>query len=155
MLTPAQIEKIVAKGVWVVLTAALVLDDEGLMKVDGQAPAIRDRILKARDALAETVSRLIASGARVALGTDALHGMFSREAEYAVRLGMKPLAALTCATRNGAALCGLQEQTGTLEAGKFADVIGVEGNPLMDMSALRRVRLVMKEGKRYDPLSLQ
>jgi imidazolonepropionase-like amidohydrolase len=42
-----------------------------------------------------------------------------------------------------------------LEADKSADVIGVEGNPLMDMSALRRVRLVMKEGKRYDTLSLQ
>jgi imidazolonepropionase-like amidohydrolase len=153
MLTPAQIDQVAAKGVWVVLTLTLVLDDEGLMRVDGQTPAIRDRLFEAREALAETVSRLIASGARLALGSDALHGMFAREAAYLVHLGMPPLGALACATRNGAALCGIQEETGTLEAGKRADLIAVEGDPLADMMALQRVRFVMKDGKRYDALS--
>jgi imidazolonepropionase-like amidohydrolase len=49
---------------------------------------------------------------------------------------------------NGAKVCGIEKETGSLEAGKYADIIAVNGNPLEDINALRQVVAVMKRGKR-------
>ncbi|MBI4277693.1 MAG: amidohydrolase family protein, partial [Armatimonadetes bacterium] len=155
LLSPAQIEAVARTGAWVVLTMTLILHDDGLMKVDGQNPAIRERILLGREKLGETVRRMIQAGVRLAVGTDALHGRLTWEAEYLVQFGMRPLDAITCATRSGAEVCGVLDETGTLEVGKSADIIAVEGDPSAHIAVLRRVRLVMKHGERYDTLSPQ
>jgi imidazolonepropionase-like amidohydrolase len=68
--------------------------------------------------------------------------------------GMSPMEVLVAATGDAAEVCGLSEQTGTLEAGKWADVIVLDGNPLDDLTALSRVKLVFKEGVRYEPQAL-
>jgi imidazolonepropionase-like amidohydrolase len=60
---------------------------------------------------------------------------------------MTPLQALRSGTSVSAALLGVDDETGTLEAGKAADIIAVDGNPFEDMQALRRVAFVMKGGK--------
>ena len=153
LMTPSQIDRVAEKGMWVVLTLTLVMHDDGLMRIDGKNPVIRERILRARDTLAETASRIIASGGRIAVGSDALHGMFAHEASYLVQFGMPPLEAIACCTRHGAALCGILNETGTLETGKRADLIAIEGDPLSDISALRNVRLVVKDGQSYDARS--
>lgn len=66
-----------------------------------------------------------------------------------VEMGMDPLRAIQAGTRNGAEALGLLKDVGTIEKGKLADVIVVAGNPLQDMSVMKRVAYVVKGGVRY------
>jgi imidazolonepropionase-like amidohydrolase len=94
----------------------------------------------------------LAAGVPVAMGSDVgpfPHGTQAREFVLLVRNGMTPLAAIQAGTINGAALLGWKNEIGALKAGFFADVVAVPGNPLEDISALERVRFVMKGGVVY------
>jgi len=93
--------------------------------------------------------RALAAGIPIGFGTDAMvipHGQNAREFGERVRLGESPMAAIVSATALNAEILGLQEQLGTLRPGRLADVIAVPGNPLTDITALERVRFVMKGG---------
>ncbi|HVP53081.1 MAG TPA: amidohydrolase family protein [Terriglobales bacterium] len=83
---------------------------------------------------------------KIAYGLDDDPEGLPREFEALVRGGMSPLEAIRAATVNAAALLGWQDQTGAIEAGKFADVIAVDGDPLKDIGELGRVRFVMANG---------
>jgi imidazolonepropionase-like amidohydrolase len=92
--------------------------------------------------------RAFASGIKVAFGTDAAvypHGLNAREFAVYVRLGMTPLQAIQTATVNAADLLGWSDKVGTLDAGKWADLIAVDGDPLQDVTTLQHVKFVMKE----------
>ena len=97
--------------------------------------------------------RAIAAGVKVALGTDSAvypHGLNAHEFEVYVRdYGMSPLAALQSGTLNAADLMGWTDRAGSLEAGKWADVVAVEGDPLKDIRVLQHVTFVMKSGVVY------
>ena len=87
---------------------------------------------------------------RIAFGTDAgvsKHGRNADEFELMVKHGMTPMDAIKAATVNAADLLGLSDQVGTLEPGKRADIIAVQGDPLADVTVLKRVRFVMKDGR--------
>jgi imidazolonepropionase-like amidohydrolase len=94
-------------------------------------------------------------GVKIAFGTDAAvgpHGANAEELALMVDHGMTPAATLRAATAGSAALLGIDKLTGTLEAGKEADVIAVAGDPLADIRQMKKVILVMKGGKLYlDP----
>ena len=95
------------------------------------------------------LKRAFASGVKVAFGTDAAvypHGLNAREFAVYVRLGMTPLQAIQTATVNAADLLGWSDKVGTLDAGKWADLIAVEGDPLQDITTLQHVKFVMKGG---------
>jgi imidazolonepropionase-like amidohydrolase len=94
------------------------------------------------------------AGVRVAFGTDAGSpavdiGVVAPELKFMVKLGIAPdnYAALRAATAVGASVCRIEDKTGTLEVGKMADVIAVDGNPLEDLDAVANVRLTFLEGK--------
>ena len=92
------------------------------------------------------------AGARIAFGTDAgvyPHGDNWKQFPIMVEWGMKPLEAIRAATTEAAALMGVEAKAGALEPRHWADVIGVDGNPLEDPSVLGRVKFVMKDGKVY------
>jgi imidazolonepropionase-like amidohydrolase len=94
----------------------------------------------------------LAAGVPMALGSDVgpfPHGTQAREFELMVKYGMTPLAALQADLINGAKLLGWQGQIGELKAGYFADVIAVPGDPLQEISALKKVNFVMKGGVVY------
>jgi imidazolonepropionase-like amidohydrolase len=95
--------------------------------------------------------RALKAGVKIAFGANAGsgaedHGAQAKEFEYMVDYGMKPAQALRAATAVAAELMGWQDQVGTVEKGKYADVIAVAGNPLGDITELERVKFVMKGG---------
>jgi imidazolonepropionase-like amidohydrolase len=91
-----------------------------------------------------------ARGVKIAFGTDAgvsKHGRNADEFELMVQHGMSPMEAIVAATVNAADLLGLADDIGTLEAGKAADLIAVDGDPLQDVRVLKHVIFVMKAGR--------
>ena len=100
----------------------------------------------------KNVAHAIASGVKIAFGTDAAvypHGLNARQFPYLVRLGMTPVQAIQSATVNAADLMGWSEKVGTIEAGKFADIIAVDGDPTKDVTTLEHPKLVIKGGVVY------
>jgi imidazolonepropionase-like amidohydrolase len=75
------------------------------------------------------------------------HGTQTREFKLYVDGGMTPMQAIQSATRVGAECMGWEKNVGTVEAGRFADLIAVAGDPLRDVTELERVRWVMKGGR--------
>ncbi|MGH9601994.1 MAG: amidohydrolase family protein [Terriglobales bacterium] len=97
----------------------------------------------------ENLSRAIAAGVKIAYGTDAgvyPHGENAKDLAEYVQMGMTPLQALQSATLNAADLLGWSDRAGSIEPGKWADLIAVEGDPLTDITAMQRVNFVMKGG---------
>jgi imidazolonepropionase-like amidohydrolase len=68
---------------------------------------------------------------------------------YMTEVGMPPLEAIKCATVNAAELIGISDKAGSIEPGKWADIVAVEGDPVQDIHAMGQVRFVMKEGVVY------
>jgi len=89
------------------------------------------------------------AGVKIAFGTDqamAPHGTNGKEFALMVEAGMKPMDAIRAATANAADLIGASSDIGSVQAGRYADLIAVAGNPLADITELERVRFVMKGG---------
>jgi len=98
----------------------------------------------------KNVAHAFASGVKVAFGTDAAvypHGLNAHEFGVMVKLGLTPLQAIQAATVNAADLLGWSDKVGTIEVGKWADIIAVDGDPLKDVTTLEHVKLVMKGGE--------
>ena len=98
----------------------------------------------------------IEEGVNIALGTDQLPAepndgttATAREAQYYVEAGMTPLQALRSATIETARMLGADAEIGSIEVGKYADIVAVDGNPAEDIKALRTIKLVMKGGHIY------
>jgi imidazolonepropionase-like amidohydrolase len=103
------------------------------------------------EALREKSGRLaIARGLKISFGTGVgpfPHGVQAREFAYLVKYGMTPAQAIQSATTVAAEMMGWQDHIGSIEKGKFADIIAVSGDPLKDITELERVRFVMKGGQ--------
>jgi len=104
----------------------------------------------------ETFQKMYKAGVKIAMGTDMGFepdmGSNGAELEIYVKLGMKPMDAILAATRNAAEALKLDKEIGTIQAGKFADIIAVNGDPLKNIRCLqdkKNIQLVMKEGKVY------
>jgi imidazolonepropionase-like amidohydrolase len=112
-----------------------------------------DLIAKAREvfpAARRNVARAFAAGVKVGFGTDAAvypHGLNAHEFAVMVKLGLTPLQAIQAATINDADLLGWSDKVGTIEPGKWADIVAVDGDPLADVTTLERVKFVMKGGE--------
>lgn len=93
----------------------------------------------------ESFKRAMQAGVRIGAGTDT-QGEIIEELEIFVENGMEPMAAIMTATKNGAEICELEDQVGTLEEEKYADMVMVKDNPLENISNLRNVQHVFKGG---------
>jgi imidazolonepropionase-like amidohydrolase len=94
--------------------------------------------------------KAFAAGVKIGFGTDAAvypHGLNAHEFAVYVKLGMTPLQAIQTATINDADLLGWSDKVGTIEPGKWADIVAVDGDPLADVTTLERVKFVMKGGE--------
>ena len=146
----ASIKLMLAHGTYLVPTSYLY----DWYRDNGHLPAIYAQKMKDVTAVARVNHRrAIAAGVKVALGTDSAvypHGLNAHEFEVYVRdYGMTPLAALQSGTLNGADLMGWTDRAGSLDPGKWADIIAVEGDPLQDIRILQHVPFVMKSGVVY------
>ena len=115
-------------------------------------PQVRPKARAIGPLIQNTFSRAYAAGVKIAYGTDSGvydHGENAREFGYMVEAGMPPLEAIRSATAYAAELLNQSEHLGTIEAGKFADIVAVNGNPLRDISILRNVNFIMKDGVIY------
>jgi len=99
----------------------------------------------------DSFARAVKKGVKIAFGTDV--GGFpwdalneAREFGYMTRFGMTPMQAIQAATRTAAQLLDQDDQLGTIEPGKLADIVAVPGNPLQDITAMEKVSFVMKDG---------
>lgn len=98
----------------------------------------------------EVFQKAMKLGVKTAFGTDVgayEHGTSKREFERMVEYGMTPLNAIRCATTTASQLLRMEKQIGSIEPGKYADIIAVKANPLEDITALKTVVFVMKAGK--------
>ena len=134
------------------LVPTLYLED--WMIQNGHLPAFYQQKMLDVSAVAKAnIRRAVQAGVKIAMGTDAAvypHGLNAHELDvYVNQIGMTPLAALQSATLNAADLMGWTAKTGTLEPGKWADIIAVEKNPLDDIRTLQDVKFVMKAGVVY------
>jgi imidazolonepropionase-like amidohydrolase len=99
-----------------------------------------------------TFAKAYKAGVKIAFGTDAgvfMHGKNWKEFVYMVEGGMPPLEAIRSATFNAAELLGVSATIGTIEKGKFADIIAVSGDPVKDITTMEKVTFVMKDGVVY------
>ena len=97
-------------------------------------------------------ARAYKAGVKIAFGTDqgvAPHGENAKEFQYMVEAGMPALEAIRSATLNGATVMGAEKTLGTIEAGKFADIVAVVGDPSRDITAMMNMAMVMKDGVVY------
>src|SRR5229473_116172 len=132
------------------LTPTLMATEWIMSKIDNYPPALQAKAKAAGAARSDMFRNAVKMGIKISFGTDAAvfpHGQNAKEFKLMVDLGMQPIDALRAATGNAADLFGIAQKTGTLEKGKFADVIAMPGDPTADITATERVSFVMKEGK--------
>ena len=143
----------VLNGTWYVPTITAGKSVADSAKIPNYYPAlVTPKALAIGPKLQGTFARAYKAKVKIAFGTDASvyrHGVNALEFQYMTEAGMPPLEALRAATLSAAELLGQTANLGALEAGKYADLVAVEGDPLQDITVLRRVRFVMKQGVVY------
>ena len=146
------IEMMLDRGTWLVPT--LVAPRGVIDAADAGAAIPEASVAKARDVVethSASFAKAVAAGVRVAMGTDSgvtPHGENLRELALMVEGGMTPMQAIVASTRSAAELMGLEDELGTLEPGKRADLVVVEGDPLDVGTLASRVETVYKDGER-------
>jgi len=130
--------------------------DENMSKMK-LPPWVQEKARIIIPAAKQNMAKAFKAGVKVALGTDAAvypHGLNAGEFWSMVQLGLTPVEALRAGTINAAELMGWADRIGTIEQGKLADIVAVNGDPLKDVSVLQHVAFVMKDGVVYkDELS--
>ncbi len=116
----------------------------------GYGPEVVERLNAYIQRNFETVRRAHTAGVRIAMGSDAVFTMFgqnTRGLAWFVKAGMTPEQALATATKNGAALLGMEKNLGAVASGYYADIVAVEGDPLADINTvINGVRWIMRGG---------
>ena len=115
-------------------------------------PLVTPKALAIGPKIQATFAKAYKAGVKIAFGTDAgvyIHGNNAKEFEYMVEAGMPAVEALRSALLTNARLLGMESQIGSIETGKFADLIAVDENPIQNIKTLQKVIFVMKDGKVY------
>jgi imidazolonepropionase-like amidohydrolase len=143
-LNDREIDLLARSDSWLVMTPSIFFTEARIRTLP---PHLIEGHLQQRDEVGKRMNAAIKAGVKFAVGTDGMHGGLAQEIQYLVDFGASPIQALMAATCHAAKVCGLEEDIGTLEPGKYADIIGVKGNPLEDIAALKEVKTVISHGR--------
>ena len=154
LMDDAAIATLKKNGTWLVPTLFLTEYMQQNMERSDVPEFSRQKMRWIAGAAQQNAKKAFDAGVKVAFGTDAAvypHGLNAGEFHVYVKLGMTPLAAIQTATINAADLLGgtWTKQAGTVEPGKFADLVAVDGDPTKDVTILEHVKFVMKGGVVY------
>ena len=141
-LDDSDIKMMVQKGIYLVPTLYHYQDDreKDMKKYGGHSVA---------EVSEKSFPRAVAQGVKIAFGSGVgpfPHGTQNKEFEYMVKFGMPPVQAIRAATIDAAQLMGWQDRVGSIEVGKYADLVAVQGDPTADITQLEQVKFVMKGG---------
>lgn len=150
-MSDSTIELMKQHGTWYVptLTAAWAVSDSAAQSPGFFPEVVRKKALGIGPTISATLGRAYKKGVKIAFGTDAgvcPHGKNNLEFGYMADAGMAPADILRAATFDAATLLHLADRLGSLESGKLADIVAVDGNPLVNVRAMERVVFVMKAG---------
>ncbi len=150
-LDPFQLERLRGKVPDVVLDS--IVKPGSIARLRHQVSGVAEDARRIKAITMANVRRAARMGVKIALGTDSgapgtIHGAsVPREMELLNEAGLNAMQTIVAATRHSAEALGLAESLGTIEAGKLADLIAVDGDPLRDISAIRNIRFVVKDGE--------
>ena len=140
-------------GTWYVPTIIAGKSTADSAKIPGYySEIVTPKALAVGPKIQATFTKAYKAGVKIAFGTDAAvykHGKNYIEFQYMVEGGMPAMETIRCATIHAAELLGVTDRLGTIEKGKIADIVAVEGDPLTEIQAMGRVKFVMKEGLVY------
>ena len=140
-------EKVKNADRWVVYTPSYALNDDLLFKF---SPKDKDGSLKEKEIICKCLEGAISGGLKFGIGTDGIHQGLAQEAIYISSLGASNQDVLAGITVNAAKLCHVDNVTGSITEGMAADLVALDGNPLEDLSALKRVEAVYQDGKKIN-----
>lgn len=152
VLDDAVIRMMRERGTWLVPTMMAFRGVVEMAEAGFLPPGPTKKAFDIAPHVRESHRRAIRAGVRIAFGTDAgvfEHGRNAEEFQLLVEAGLTPGQALLAATRNAADALGRLGDLGTVERGKWADIVAVRGDPLQDVTLLQRIGFVMKEGVVY------
>lgn len=151
-MSEATMDAMIKHGTWYVptVTAGKAVSDSAQYAKGFFPEVVRVKALNIGPQIQETLKKAYKKGVKIAFGTDAgvyPHGKNNLEFVFMAEAGMKNADILRSATLDAATLLRLNDKIGTLETGKLADIVAVQGNPLDDIKAMLNVTFVMKDGK--------
>ncbi|MDP1569619.1 MAG: amidohydrolase family protein [Vicinamibacterales bacterium] len=149
-MTPEIMEEMKTRGTYYVPTISAGKFVAEMAQIDGYFPEIvRPKAAAIGPQIQDTFARAWKAGVKIAFGTDqgvAPHGANALEFAYMVEAGMPAMKAIQSATLEAARLIDMEDELGTVEAGKIADLVAVPGDPLTDIRAMMKVSFVMQGG---------
>ncbi|GGJ23529.1 amidohydrolase family protein [Neoroseomonas lacus] len=148
LLDADDVAALAANGMAWVVTPGRFLRADGIPLAAARNPEVARRLSRVRAALASAVPLAVRLGVRLGLGADNMHGRFGDDVGQLAALGAPAATAIAAATGNGAAVLGLSDR-GWLHPGLRADLLLVDGDPLLAPDALQRVRGVFNGGRYY------
>ena len=151
LMSEATMKLMVEKGTYLVPTITAGMTAAQLADVPGYYPeVVAEKARRIGAQSQSTFGKAYKSGVKIAFGTDAgvyPHGDNYREFIYMTEAGMPNIEALQSATYQNAIFMGIEDKLGQVEAGKIADIVAVNGDPVSDISVMKNVVFVMKDGK--------
>lgn len=147
---PFQLEKLRGKVADVVLDS--IVKPNSVARLRHETQGVSEDARRVKAITMANIRRALKAGINIVLGTDSgapgtIHGAsVAREMELLNEAGLSPMQAIVAATRNGAHVLGQDKHLGTIERGKLADIIAVDADPLRDISNMRKIALVIKDG---------
>ena len=140
-------------GTWYVPTITAGQSVADSAKIPGYyPPMVTSKALEIGPQLKSTFTKAYKAGVKIAFGTDAgvyKHGLNWLEFTYMIEAGMPAMETIKSATINAAELLGEKDKLGSIEKGKLADIIAIDGDPLMNSQAFGKIAFIMKDGKVY------